>query len=737
MRAVVLVLTIISFSVHAQVHKGQHLLTNKMIHGDYEFYGESVVQARSLKDGKFFTTLKSDRATGETSIDKFTYETYEKVETVLRSSNFQCEGSPSPFRIEGYSYSADEKKLLLENESESIYRYSTKSYYYIWDLEKKTGTQLSDPNLGKQSLAQFSPNGNNVAFVRKNNVFVKDLSTGVESQVTRDGKWNEIINGATDWVYEEEFSFDNGIYWSPDGKKLAFYRMDESKVKEFQLAYYGSLYPYQYRFKYPKAGEANSVVSIHVYDLQNGHTNKFDLGSETDIYIPRIKWTKDPDVLCVTRMNRSQNHLELLFGNCAKAKGGIIPSKVVYSEESTTYIDVHENLIFLAGNKFLWTSEKDGFNHVYCVNPNNGKERQITSGEWEVTELLGVNDSKDIYYLSTEKSPLQRHLYSVKISGKKKKLLSQRDGQNEVKFSAGMRYYINYNSAANSPEYITLHSADGKMIKELVDNQRLTNKIAAYATNPKEFFSFETTAGISLNGWMVKPIDFDENKKYPLLMYVYGGPGHNTVNDSWEGGSRYMWWQLLAQKGYVVASVDARGTGARGKEFKHCTYKQLGRYETVDQIEAAKFLGKKKFIDDSRIGIFGWSYGGYMSSLCITKGADVFKTAIAVAPVTNWRFYDNIYTERFMGKPQDNGDNYDVNSPINHVEKLKGNYLLIHGAADDNVHYQNSLEMVTALVNANKQFDLFIYPNKNHSIYGGNTRLHLYDMMTDYLLENL
>ena len=712
----------------------QNELNNQIIWGSGTFYPEQISDVISMNDGKHFTSLDINYNNGQTQINQYTYADYEKINTILSSDDIPGNS------IDDYQFNHDESMLLIGTELEPIYRHSTAANYYIYNIESKELTPLTDFKKGKQRLAEFSPSGNHIAFVRNNNIFIKNFNTGDEIAITSNGKINEVINGATDWVYEEEFSFDKGFEWSSDGSKIAYYSFYEGDVKEFQMEMYGSLYPTHYKFKYPKAGEDNSVISIFVYELGNDRTTPFDIGTDPDIYIPRIKWSANPDILTVQKMNRLQNKLELLVGEFKfdRPNNVGVTTKTIYKEESSTYIDAHDNLTFLKDkNHFLWTSEKSGYNHIYKININNGKELQITNGKWEVTELYGISESQGkIYFQAAKEHPTQREVYSTSIDGKELTKLSKRPGTNQAEFSKSFDYYLHYNTTANTPHYITLHQINSSEEKVLKDNNALINRMKNFELTNKEFFQINDVNGNDLNAWMIKPPDFKKNKEYPLLMYVYGGPGINTVNDSWEW-MNYFWWQMLAQKGYIVVSVDARGTGYRGKDFKHATYLQLGKYETEDQIAAAKKLGEFKYIDKNRIGIFGWSYGGYMSSLCITKGADVFSTAIAVAPVTNWRYYDNIYTERFMRTPQENGENYDINSPINHVDKLKGNYFLIHGTADDNVHFQNALEMVNALVNANKQFDFFAYPDKNHGIYGGYTRWHLYDMMTNYLLENL
>ncbi len=583
---------------------------------------------------------------------------------------------------------------------------------------------------GKQRYATFSPDGGKVAFVRGNNLFVKDLKNDEETQLSQEGEMNKIIYGATDWVYEEEFAFDKAFFWSPNGSKLAFYRFDETAVPEYNMPMYqAELYPKDYRFKYPKAGEANSSVKIAIYDVDNKALVRADVH---DYYIPRIQWSATDEMLSVMGMNRHQSELKLYQVNSNSGE-----AKVMLEEKSETYIDIHDNLTFLEGNKgFIWTSEKSGFNHLYYYTKEGSKEMQITEGNWEVTKVYGFDEKSGyIYFQAAKEGPLEREVYRIKVKGSGLSKLSQNKGTNDASFSTGYKYFINYHSTANTPYVIDLQKSDGSVVRNLVDNKKLVELLSGYNMSQKEFFSFETGEQVTLNGWMIKPPNFDANKKYPVLMYVYGGPGSQTVQDSW-GGSNFLWYQMMAQKGYLIVSVDNRGTGARGQDFKKMTYLQLGKYETMDQIEAAKYLQDQPYVQSDRIGIWGWSYGGYMSSLCLFKGSEVFKMAMAVAPVTNWKFYDTIYTERFMRTPEENSG-YDENSPINYVQKLTGKYLLIHGTADDNVHYQNSVEMVAALQKANKQFDLMIYPDKNHGIYGGKTRLHLFTLLTDYVERNL
>ena len=694
-------------------------LTLEDIYFSNTFSQDWVWGLNSMKNGKEYTVI--DYIKNDISIDKYSYKSGKKTNSILKSSEIDS------LKFDGYKFNSNEEKLLLKVNTESIYRYSDKSFIYAFDIKSKELIKISDEKI---SLADFSPNGKMVSYVFDNNLYIYELSSGKTTKCTTDGVRNKIINGATDWVYEEEFAIVKGYEWSHDSKFLAYYKFDESNVKEFSMDLFNqNLYPTQEKFKYPKAGEENSKVSIHILNV---NTKKSFQVNENDFeYTPRIYWTKDSKNLCVFKLNRHQNHLKLLFTNPESKK-----TVLIYEEKDSRYIDIHDNIKFL-NTGFIWSSEKDGFNHLYKFSYDSKKMFQITSGEYEITKFYGYNESKKIlYYQSNEKSPLQKHIYSINIDGTNKKLLSNGKGVNNANFSTTFDYFINTNSTANQPNYITLNNKKGKLIRVIKNSEKLIQTLSNYELSKKEFFSFKTEYNIYLNGWMIKPPDFDSNKKYPVLMYVYGGPGNQQVLDNW-GGRNYMWYQYLAQQGIVIVCVDNRGTGGRGADFKKCTYKELGKLETEDQIAANKYLASLDYIDQNKIGIWGWSYGGYMSSLCLLKGNEIFNFAIAVAPVTNWRFYDTIYTERYMRTPQENPDGYDLNSPINYIKQLKGNYLLVHGSADDNVHYQNTMEMISSLVKENKQFDLFIYPDKNHSIYGGTTRLHLMTKITDFIIKNL
>ena len=686
------------------------------------FRAKSVSGINSMNDGVNYTAFSGG------DIVVYSYQTGKAVDTILTVKQLQQFGLKS---VSGYEFSADEKQLLLLTGSESVYRRSFTASYYIFNRATKAVKPLSSN--GKQSYATFSPDGSKVAFTRDNNVYYTDLATGKEVQVTTDGKFNHIINGSTDWVYEEEFGFAKGFEWSPDGKAIAFYRFDESRVKLFNMnKFEGKLYPANYTYKYPKAGEQNSVVSIYCYDLASAKSTKMNVGDEDNQYIARIKWTKNPAKLAMVRLNRLQNHLDILVGNAADGT-----TTTLYTEKNDRYItEVTDSyLTFLDnGTQFIINSEKDGYNHLYLFDMNGKQVKQITKGSWDVTNFLGIDQKNGlVYYLAAAKSPMQRELYVANLKSGESKMLSTNVGTNKAVFSTGFKYYINFFNSTTSPMLITLHQANGKQIRTLEDNAALAQKVTEYNITPKEFFTFVTPEGVTLNGWMIKPVGFDSSKKYPVLMTQYSGPGSQEVLDSWELG----WENVLAQKGYLVVCVDGRGTGARGEAFKKQTYGQLGKLEVLDQISAAKYVGSLPYVDKGRIGIWGWSYGGFMSLNAIMQGADVFKMAIAVAPVTNWRFYDSVYTERYNGLPNDNPGGYDDNSPINHVDKLKGKVLIVHGTADDNVHIQNSYELVSKLVQANKQYDMMVYPDKNHSIYGGKTRLQLYSKFLNYVEANL
>lgn len=690
------------------------------------FRTEGMQALHSMNNGKQYSVLNFDRSSRAATIDIYDYKTLKKVKTLVNSKDLNG--------IQGffdYTFSKDESKLILTTNEVPVFRRSRLGEYYVYDIASKSLIKISDQLIQEPTL---SPDATKVAYGYNNNLYVKDLNTGNVSQITFDGEKNKIINGITDWVYEEEFSFVRAFDWNADSDKIAFIRFDETDVPEFSMDVYGSkLYQTQQVFKYPKAGEANSLVTLHLYDLNSGTTEELKVSKAyNDFYIPRIKWTNEGNVLSAQYMNRHQNELDLWMIDTA-----VKNASLVLAEKDKAYIDVTFDLTFLKDNSFIWTSEKDGYNHIYHYKKNGELINQVTKGNWEVTNYYGYNeDANTIYYQSVENGSINRDVFSIKLNGKGKKRLTKTDGTNSASFSADFSYFINTHSSATSPPEYTLNdSKDGNVVKSIKDNDRLADKLTAYVTSKKEFSTINVN-GNDLNMWMIKPANFDPNKKYPLFMYQYSGPGSQSVANRWNGTNDY-WYQMLAQEGYIVACVDGRGTGLKGAEFKKVTQNELGKYEVEDQIAAAKQLGQLPYIDETRMGIWGWSYGGFMSSNALFKGSDVFTMAIAVAPVTSWRFYDTIYTERYMTTPQENPSGYDENSPINHVDKLKGDFLLIHGTGDDNVHVQNTMRMVEALIQADKQFEWMIYPDKNHGIYGGNTRLHLYKKMTNFINKTL
>ena len=681
---------------------------------DGTFEQKTVSGVRSLSDGERYTTMSDGR------VLCFSYRTGEPAGVL-----FDASAAEPRIEFTDYVLSADERRLLLTTDVEPIYRHSFTAEYWIYDRQDGSLRRLSQG--GPQQQAQFSPDGSRVAFVRGGNLFVADPTAGSERQLTFDGRFNHIINGLPDWVYEEEFSFARAFAWSPDGRKIAYLRFDESRVKQYNMnRFAGGLYPENYTFKYPKAGEQNSVVELYCCDAADGSTVRMDTGEQTDQYIPRLFWTPTGQ-LGFYRLNRLQNHFEVLLCDSSGA------SRVVYDERNDRYVERVDGrtVTFLPdGDRFVVRSERDGFMHLYLYGVSEGLLGRITSGEWEVTELLGIEGDR-VYYLSTETSPLRRDLYTVRLDGRGKRRLTGGDGTYRIAPSRGFRYFISYFSNVRTPNRVTLHRSDGRLVRTLEDNAALRTKLDELQVPVKEFFRFATSEGVELNGYMVRPNGFDSSRRYPVLMTQYSGPGSQQAADRWTIG----WEDVLVQQGYIVACVDGRGTGFRGEEFKKCTYGELGKYETVDQIEAARYLASLPYVDPDRIGIYGWSYGGFMALNCILKGNDVFRAAIAVAPVTSWRFYDTIYTKIYNGLPQDNPSGYDDNSPIHFADRLKGKLLIAHGTGDDNVHIQNTYEMITKLVEYDKPFELYVYPDRNHGM--GPSRHHLMERCIEFVQRNL
>lgn len=725
LRSVCLLLFILLFNV---VNAQQKNITLDDIWQDNSFKQEHLDALHPLNNDEEYSVLNFDYDNHIETIDAYSYKTGEKTKTILNTNDIDLE------YFESYRFSQDESKVILSQQLEPIYRRSEKAFYYVLDLKNHSLIRLKDEKIKNPT---FSPDGSKVAYVYENNIYIEDLSTEKTTQVTKDGKKNEIINGTTDWVYEEEFAFVRAYEWNKDGSKIAFLRFDESEVPEITMEFYGTypnqLYPKPYTYKYPKAGEKNSDVTLHLYDLKSKKLEPVNLKKKYE-YLPRIKWTNDKNILSVQAMNRHQDKLDLIFVDAKKNT-----SSVILHEEDKAYIDITDDLTFLNDNSFFWTSDQDNWNHIYHYNKKGKLINQITKGDWDVTEFYGFDNKKGrVYYQSTEKGSVNRDVYSINLKGKNKIRLSEREGTNAAEFSANYQYFINTFSDVDTPPiYKVFQSSNGKKIRVVEDNHKLKDELKQYKLAKKEISTIHIH-GYDLNMWMIKPPDFDPNKKYPLLMYQYSGPGSQQVANTFMTANDY-WYEMLAEQGYIVACVDGRGTGFKGADFKKMTQLELGKYEVEDQIAIAKKLGERNYIDENRVGIWGWSYGGFMASNCIFQGGDTFKMAIAVAPVTSWRFYDTVYTERYMTTPQENAEGYDDNSPITHVDEFNddNHFLLIHGSGDDNVHVQNSMQLIEAMVQANKYFEWEIYPDKNHGIYGGNTRYFLYKKMTNYIKNNL
>ncbi|MCB0528845.1 MAG: S9 family peptidase [Saprospiraceae bacterium] len=673
-----------------------------------------------------------------------------------KDSLIQLDLSADARRYDQFDFSADEKKMLLRTRVEHVYRHSVLARYFVYDFVTRKTIEVHEAE--KQQFVEFSPDARHIAFVSGNNVYIRDLENGEVDQVTRDGERNKIINGLPDWLYEEEFSPVSGegmvaLKWSPDGSKIAYIRFDERQVPEFPLTRYeGDVYPQRSTFKYPKVGSPNSVVSVHMYDVDAGSQVGQVMGLETDDYVPRIHWTAD-NQLVVTRLNRRQDTLELLLALSNRVlyddedQTNWIPVRPLLRETDSAYVDIHDNLAFLDDRQhFLWSSEQNGYNHLYLYGMDGKMERALTAGAFELTAFYGLDEKNGkFYYQIASPGPLDRQVWEGDLNGGAARLLSPEKGTAEAAFSPDFEYFTLEWSDANTPPVVTLRKRSGELVRTFTDNERVRKLRDAYGFSKKEFFTFRPYPAaaekdkneLMLNGWMIKPPYFDSTRQYPVLFDIYGGPGSQTVQNQYNG---YVgtWHQMLAQKGYIIVSVDNRGTGGRGRDFKKCTQLQLGKLETEDQIAAARYLGSLPYVDAGRIGIWGWSFGGFLSTSCILKGNDVFKMAMAVAPVTNWKWYDSAYTERFMRTTKDNEAGYEENSPIHFIDRLRGNnYLVCHGTTDDNVHWQQTVEMINALIDAGKSFETLYYPNRNHGIYGYNATRHLFTKLTSYVMEKL
>jgi len=717
-RSLVFALLLLPVLGSAQVRKQ---ITLEDLWQNGTFAAKDVPGFNALKDGRNYAQIDGQE------INIYSLSTGKKVKRLFENRSGKDVGG-----IVSYQLSNDERKLLLFTAPEHIYRRSI--LYKVWVCDLVTG-ELKPLDTAPVLHATFDPQGSRVAFVKNNNLYLYDIRSSRQTAVTQDGVTNKIINGNCDWVYEEEWEFTRAFEWSPDGNTIAYYRFDESNVKEFTIPFYeSSNYPRLYTYKYPKAGESNSVVSIHFYNLNTGNTVKADVGTETDQYIPRIKWTNDPGHLCIFRMNRLQNRLELL--NASAATGA---TTVMYSEENKCYIEINDNLTFLGdGKSFVFTSERDGFNHLYRYNWADHKMMQLTKGAWDVDKIEGIDlNNGYVYYTAGAISPMERKLYQVDLAGKKSKCLTPENGNHAITACNGFRFFLDKYSSFNTVPVYTLIDNQGRKVRVLEDNAALKKTMEQYDLSVVTALQIPNGKGELLNAWMIRPSNFDPSKKYPVLLYQYSGPGSQEALDEFPVGY-YFWHQMLAEKGYIVVCADGTGTGGRGEAFKKKTYLQLGKYESDDQIAVGRYMAQQSYVDNKRIGIWGWSYGGFMSATCILKGADVFKTAVAVAPVTNWRYYDNVYTERYMRTPAENEKGYDDNAPAEMAARLQGNFLVIHGTADDNVHFQNAAMLTDQLIAANKQFESEYYPNRNHGIGGGSkTRLQLFRRITNYILQNL
>ncbi len=707
-------------------------LSNETIWGSNAFASQ-LVTITWAPDGEHFTHIRQE--TGGTDLVRVNARTGGE-DVMVRGFDLVLPGEREPIAIEEYSFSSDRRKLLIFTNSARVWRQNTKGEYFVWDFNRRQLTPASTRS-GYQMFAKLSYDGTQVAFVRDNNIFVTNLRTGEERALTDDGT-EDIINGTSDWVYEEELDLRDAFRWSPDGSNIAFWRFDQSPIETFYMIDETTLYPTLIPLRYPKAGAVNSSVQIGITDVAGGNTRWVDIGKNSDIYIADMDFVDDAEIW-LTRLNRHQNRLDLLLADATTGA-----SHVIFTDTDEAWVDANEPVWVCRGSQFVFQSERDGFNHLYLFDRSGQPVRQLTSGDWEVTAFHGIDedrgaaddDHQSAYVTTTRDGSHGRTTYRVALDDGRLERLTQEDGTHRVQFGPTFSLFVDTYSRVGVPSVQTLHDADGGLVRTLADNAELMETIAELDLATPEFITVPAADGTDLNASIIKPRDFDPTLRYPVLMYVYGGPGSQTVNDAW-GGARYLWHQLLAQKGYLIVSVDNRGTGARGREFKKQTYMNLGQLESDDQIAAARYLATLPYVDGDRIGIWGWSYGGYMSSLSLFRGADVFKAAIAVAPVTDWRLYDTIYTERFMRTPQENSQGYTSGSPNTHAAKLKGNFLLIHGTGDDNVHAQNTTQLVHALQEAGKQFDMRLYPNKTHSIAGGGTRVNLYNYMTSWLNENL
>jgi dipeptidyl-peptidase-4 len=700
------------------------------IFGSSELALQGLPETRWMPDGHRFTFLVANPAAG-TDLVAYDVRTG-TAQRLIDGSTLVPGGERTPIDIEGYTWFADGSRILIFTRSERVWRRNTKGVYFIYTFADGSLQPLSTA-FGFQMFAKPSPDGTRVAFVRDHDLWMTELATGKETRLTSDGS-EDIINGTFDWVYEEELGLRDGWRWSPDGRKIAFWQLDQSPIKDFKIIDDLSLYPTVTDIPYPKAGEPNSIPRIGVLDVASGGVTWMDTGANPDIYLARMEWAESSDELVIQRMNRHQNRIDILMAEAATGDG-----RVLFSETSDTWVDVDLDMTWVDGGKrFLWTSERDGYEHLYLYDRDGSLERQLTHGDWPVDAPKGVSDDGWVYFTAAKEGPLERQLYRVRLDGSGVERITDEPGTHDVDMAPGAEYFLDAHSRNGDPTVVSVRDSTGSVLRTLVDNDEVRQKLAGMGLRQPEPFTFDTPDGVTLNGWMIKPPDFDPDRTYPVVMYVYGGPGSQTAADAW-GGRRYLFHQLLAQEGFIVASVDNRGTGGRGRAFKNITYLHLGEYESRDQVSAARYLGALPYVDASRIGIWGWSYGGYMTLLTLERGGDVFAAGASVAPVTDWRFYDTIYAERYMQTPRENPEGYRRSAPASpeNIDGLTADLLLVHGTGDDNVHFQNSVQMVHNLEEAGKQFRLMIYPNKTHSIAGTTTQVHLFTLINDFFRDRL
>jgi len=703
-------------------------LTVESIYGSQDFNAEQI-QVRWMEDGRHYTVVEEDDQ-GRTDLYRIEIASGTR-QLLIRGTELLPPGADRPVLISEYAFSADNSRLLIATEQQRIWRRSSQAIYYVWNFATSTLTPVST-NPGYQQYAKFSPDGSRVAFVRDNDLYVTELAGGQEIRLTSDGG-EDIINGTTDWVYEEELSLVDGFRWSPDGQRIAFWRFDQSPIETFHLIDEMTLYPELKPVRYPKAGTDNSRVRLGVVEIASGQTTWIDASTVSqDGYIARMDFATSPNEIWFQRLNRHQNTMDLIIADVRSGE-----SRTVMTDRDNAWVSINVPTWIKDGREFVYLSERDGFAQLYLYNRDGREIRKLTTGAWDVLNMYGVDEEAEVvYFAGAADGPLVRPLYSIGLDGEKLTRISGTAGTHRVNFDPTFTYYLDTYSEAGVPPVQTLRTANGDAARTLADNAQLKQRLDALGLNLPEFTKVPFDDGLELNAWVIKPPDFDPSKQYPLLMYVYGGPGSQTVTDSW-GGDRYLWHQLLAREGYLVASVDNRGTGARGVNFKKITYMNLGKYESYDQIASAHYFASLPYVDGSRIGIWGWSYGGYMASLSVLKGGDVFKAAISVAPVTDWRLYDTIYTERYMRTPEENPQGYEEGAPQTYAADLKSRLLIVHGTGDDNVHPQNSYQLVELLENANKQFDFRVYPNKAHGIRGPGTRTNLFTLLTNFVTEKL